>query len=106
MVEGRWNPDTTSLFSETQKALLQEKLAGRRTADGWVLIKSQAFRSQLENKQEVVRKFSQLVADALRKKVVRIATRPSKAVAERRIEKKKQQTEKKQARQKLRPGQY
>jgi ribosome-associated protein len=101
MVEGRWWVDSSALFSEAQKALIQQKLANRITAEGALLVKSQAKRTQLGNKEEVIIKMNQLVQQALEKKKARIATKPSKAAKERRIEGKKQDAVKKQGRQKI-----
>jgi ribosome-associated protein len=101
MVEGRWWVDTSAFFSEAQKALIQQKLANRITAEGALLVKSQAKRTQLGNKEEVIVKMNQLVQQALEKKKARIATKPSKAAKERRIEGKKQDAVKKQGRQKI-----
>jgi ribosome-associated protein len=106
MVEGRWNPDTSSLFSDEQKAIIREKLSHRTTAEGFVLIKSQESRSQLENKQNVIDKFNELVEKALKKKIVRIATKPTRGMIERRLEHKKQHTVKKAQRRKIKPGDY
>jgi ribosome-associated protein len=101
MVEGRWWVDTSAFFSEAQKALIQQKLANRITGEGALLVKSQAKRTQLGNKEEVIVKMNQLVQQALEKKKARIATKPSKAAKERRIEGKKQDAVKKQGRQKI-----
>lgn len=102
MVEGRWNPETSSLFNEDQKKLLQEKLSARLTSEGVLLVKSQVERTQLGNKQRVIRKMNQLIGHALEKKKARIATKTPKAVKEKRLEHKKTRSEIKQARQKFR----
>lgn len=97
-VEGAWNIGTSQLFSEEQKILLQEKLMNRTSKDGLVLIRSQVHRTQLANKEEVIEKFNQLVAKSLEKKKARIATKPSKAMKERRLESKRLNSQKKQER--------
>lgn len=106
MVEGRWLISASQLVSEAQKMVLQEKLANRITLEGMLLVKSQAKRTQLGNKEEVVFKMNQLVQQALEKKKARIATKPSKASKERRIEGKKQDAVKKQGRQKINRNDY
>ena len=73
-------------------------------SEGWLYIKSQTFRSQLENKGEVIRKMNELVRNALKKKKARIATKPSRKVKEKRLEFKKKQGEIKSFRKKFRPG--
>jgi ribosome-associated protein len=93
----------SQLLSEEQKTLVQHKLANRINADGELVVKAQTHRTQLENKEEAVRKVNELVENALRKKKLRIATKPSKAAKEKRVETKKRISEVKQARKKFRP---
>jgi ribosome-associated protein len=101
MVEGRWQVVSSNLFSEEQKQRIQEKLANRISADGNLLVKSQESRSQLENKGIVIEKMNDLVSKALVRKKARMATKPTKAAIERRIEGKKKKSEHKQFRKKI-----
>jgi ribosome-associated protein len=101
MVEGRWLVASSNLFSEEQKLRIQEKLANRISADGNLLVKSQESRSQLENKSIVIEKMNELVAKALIRKKARMATKPTKAAIERRIEGKKKKSENKTFRKKI-----
>lgn len=89
MVEGYWHIESSALVNDEQKQLLQEKLAKKINADGFLLVKSQADRSQLANKQDVVKKMNTLVNKALIKPKPRKATKPGKAAKEKRIEVKK-----------------
>jgi ribosome-associated protein len=102
MVEGRWDIAASQLVNDEQKLLLQEKLANRLTSDGIVLVKSQVERSQLGNKQRVIKKMNHLIELALEKKKARIATKTPKAVKEKRLEHKKTRSEVKQNRKKFR----
>lgn len=104
MVEGRWNINQSQLFTEAQKMLLLQKLANKITTQGDLLVKSQAERNQLGNKELVISKMNTLVRAALQRKKSRIATKPTKAAKEKRIEHKKIQSRKKSNRQRLRPG--
>nr|WP_153799157.1 alternative ribosome rescue aminoacyl-tRNA hydrolase ArfB [Foetidibacter luteolus] len=106
MVEGRWNVAASVLVTEQQKLLLLQKLSARITADGWLLVKSQTERTQMGNKEQVVKKMNQLVDKALEKKKPRIATKASTASKERRIENKKLKAVTKQNRRQVRPGEY
>lgn len=106
MVEGRWNVATSTLFSEAQKALIYQRLANKITNEGLLLIKSQTARTQLENKAHVIVKMNELVNHSLLKKKIRIATHPSKAAKERRIESKKRTSFIKQQRNKINKGDY
>ena len=106
MVEGRWLVQQSQLFTDEQKQLISEKLTNKITAEGYLLVKSQKERSQLGNKQLVIEKINKLIEQALQKKTARIASKPTKASKERRIEKKKFSGEKKQQRKKIRHGDY
>lgn len=98
-----FNVAASDLLTDEQKALVQQKLANRINAEGQLWVKAQTHRTQLANKEEAIKKVNGLVADALKKKKLRIATKPSKAAKERRIEGKKRTSEAKQARRKFRP---
>lgn len=106
MVEGRWQVATSALVSDEQKILISEKLQNKITDDGFLLVKSQSERSQLGNKQEVIRKMNQLVGNALVKQKIRRATRPTKASKEKRIESKKRNTFTKEQRRKVNKNDY
>jgi len=106
MVEGRWNVAASALFTEEQKNLISQKLQNKITDDGNLLVKSQIERSQLGNKQQVIRKMNQLVATALVKQKVRRATKPTKASKEKRIEGKKRNTFTKEHRKKINRNDY
>jgi ribosome-associated protein len=89
MVEGRWLVAASSLVTEEQQLILTEKLANRITSDGNLLVKSQVARTQLQNKANVIIKMHELIDKALEKKKSRIASKPSKASKEKRLESKK-----------------
>jgi ribosome-associated protein len=101
MVEGYWDLANSQVVTDEQKIVLAEKLANRINKEGQVLIKSQVHRSQLANKEEVVKKINDLVKKALEKKKPRIASKPSKAAKEKRIASKKREGEKKALRGKV-----
>jgi len=94
--------NSSALLSEEQKNLINQKLSNRINSAGELFVKSQTFRTQLENKSEAIKKINELVASALKKKKARIATKPSKASKEKRLEKKKQYSQTKEGRRKLR----
>ena len=101
MVEGYWNIAATNLLNEEQQLRIKEKLANRITAEGYLLVKSQTERSQLGNKQQVIKKMNVLVSKALIIPKKRKATKPSKASKEKRIDNKKRNSEIKQSRVKI-----
>jgi ribosome-associated protein len=102
MVEGRWHVNSSQLVDDEQKQLIHQKLHNKITFDGYLLVKSQQERTQLGNKDIVIRKINELVNRALEKKKIRIATKPSKASHEKRIESKKQKSFIKGQRRKIR----
>jgi len=101
MVEGRWNVKGSSLFTNEEKRLITDKLYIKITSEGFLLVKSQTERTQLENKEQVVKKINSLIEKALKKKKARIATKPSKAAKEKRIQGKKIKSDIKESRKKF-----
>jgi len=106
MVEGRWHVANSALVTEEQKQLILQKLASKITTDGYLLVKSQTERTQLGNKEQVIKKMNQLIVHVLVKKKSRIATKIPKAVKEKILEHKKQKAQVKEGRRKLKPGDY
>ena len=98
MVEGYFSIRSSALLDQEQKDVLEHKLSAKINADGLLQVKSQVHRTQLGNKAEVIRKMHLLIAQALRKEKKRIATKPSTAVRERRLENKKRQAQTKEGR--------
>ncbi len=101
MVEGYWNVAATALLKEEEKKLVTEKLANKINADGKLLVKSQEERSQLGNKELVIKKMNTLVTKALIVPKKRKPTKISKAAKEKRIDNKKKSGELKQLRKKI-----
>lgn len=76
-----------------------ERLAGAWLTDrGELLISCQEERSQKRNKDECLRKLKELVARALVKPKPRIKTKPGRGAIERRLQSKRERSEKKQRR--------
>lgn len=106
MVEGYFHISNSMILSEEQKAVLQNKLSSKINSEGFLQVRSQVHRSQVQNKEEVVRKTNELIEKALKKEKKRVATKPSRAVKEKRLESKKRQSDTKQSRQKIRRQDY
>lgn len=77
MVIGYFHIRNSALFNEQQKETLEQKLDSKINGEGFLMVKSQIHRSQLENKQEVVEKMEALLERALVKPKPRKATKPS-----------------------------
>jgi ribosome-associated protein len=103
-VIGYFPVSASLLLTEEQKNIIAEKLSSRINSEGYLMVKSQTHRTQLANKEEVIRKINELVTKALEKRKKRIATKLSKAVKEKRLESKKKKSEKKEGRRKIDPS--
>jgi ribosome-associated protein len=106
MVEGYFHISNSLILSEEQKEIVDKKLATKINSVGFLQVRSQTHRSQLQNKEEVVRKINALIEQALKKEKKRIATKPSKAAKAKRLEVKQKQSQHKDNRRKIRPGDY
>jgi len=104
MVEGYWHIESSILINNEQKELITAKLSNRINADGMLLVKSQEERSQLANKELVIKKMNDLVAKALIVPKKRKASKPSLASKLKRLDSKKKNAAIKQDRKK--PGLY
>ena len=104
MVEGYFHISNSLILSEEQKSVVHKKLAAKINSEGFLQVKSQIHRSQLQNKEEVVKKMNALLGQALKKEIRRIATKPSKASKEKRLDTKQKQSQHKQNRRRIRPG--
>jgi len=104
MVEGYWNVENSKLFSEEEKKLITDKLARKINAAGFLLVKSQLERTQLANKEDVVRKINALIHKSLIVPKKRKPTKPTKASKQKRLSSKKIASEKKEVRKKIMPN--
>ena len=93
--------DTSKLLTDEQKKMLTEKLSNRINSEGFLHVKSQAYRTQFQNKKNVIRKINELAMRAMKKKKKRIATKVSKEIKEKRLESKKRKAEIKTSRKKF-----
>ncbi|CAN5399997.1 alternative ribosome rescue aminoacyl-tRNA hydrolase ArfB [soil metagenome] len=90
----------SQILTEHQKEIVLRKLSTRMTNDGVLVITSQEKRSQLQNKGEVLQKLDDVFVKIFTPRKPRKATRPGKAAVRKRIDEKKQRSQKKQWRQK------
>jgi ribosome-associated protein len=65
------------------------------------MLTSQEKRSRLQNKDAVLKKMNDLLVTAFKKRKIRKPVKPGKAAIRKRLEKKKQLSEKKERRRKL-----
>lgn len=101
MVEGYWLIEQSLLFTDEEKERIRLKLGNRINSRDELMVKSQAHRSQLENKEAVIKRIQQLVEKALVKEKVRKATKPTRAAREKRLDMKSRNSEIKAQRKKF-----
>jgi ribosome-associated protein len=102
-VIGYFDINTSQILTDEQKLEIAEKLSNRINNEGMLFVKSQTYRIQLENKDEVVRKINELVVKALEKKKKRKPTKISKAAKEKRLDGKKKKGDIKDGRRRIDP---
>ncbi len=102
MVEGYWGIDASVLFSYEEKERIKQALANKINSEGFLLVKSQEARTQLANKELVVKKMNVLVEKALVIQKKRKPTKPGKAAKQKRLDRKKIASDIKLGRKKIR----
>jgi ribosome-associated protein len=102
-VIGYLNITTSQILNEEQRSVIAEKLSNRINNEGMLFVKSQTYRTQLENKDEAIRKIHELVSKALEKKKKRKPTKINKAAKEKRLEGKKKKGDIKEGRRRIDP---
>ena len=94
----------SQVLTEEEKLTFVQKNPTKIDQLGYLQLTCQKTRSQLQNKELVIRKFYDLLATTFQKKKVRQVTRPSKAAREERLKDKKVKAEIKRNRSNFRPG--
>src|SRR6188472_704279 len=102
-VIGYFDIGASQILMEEQKLEIADKLSNRINNEGMLFVKSQTYRTQLENKDEVIRKINELVVKALEKKKKRKPTKISKAAKEKRLDGKKKKGDIKEGRKRVDP---
>ncbi|MBH1958521.1 MAG: aminoacyl-tRNA hydrolase [Flavobacteriia bacterium] len=93
-----WNIAGTEFFKEEEKELIALKLKNRINLEGILQLTVSESRTQLQNKKIATEKILDLVNKSLVKPKLRKPTKPSKRQVEKRIQAKKQLSEKKENR--------
>jgi len=93
-----WNSLITSGLTENELNRVQKKLANRINKEGVLILECDETRSQLKNKELVIKRFLFLMENALIIPKKRIATKIPKAVIRKRLNDKKLNGEKKENR--------
>lgn len=85
----RWSPHTSTCFSTYDLQRITEFLARSLTRDGELLIRCSTSRSQKQNKDDCIEKWIFLIAKALKPKIKRVATKPTRSSKIKRVDAKK-----------------
>jgi len=85
----------SQILTEEEKLTLLQKAKNKIDLEGNLNLSCQEKRSQIQNKELVIRKFYDLLKKAFHKKKIRKVTKPSKGAIEDRLKSKKVQAEKK-----------
>ncbi len=88
-VEARWNIQNSALFTEEQKKIIQKKLANKINDAGNLIVTASSDRSQIGNKEIVIKKINELVIKALHIPKKRKPSKVPQAVIEKRMKNKK-----------------
>ena len=94
----RWNLESSEAPDDATRTLLREKLSGRLTAEGDLLIASERHRESGRNVQDALERFQALLRTALTPRKKRRKTRPTRGSVDRRIKDKKRRSETKRQR--------
>jgi ribosome-associated protein len=93
-----WNVNESQILGPRQRQRLQAALRHRIDSAGNLRLTSDRSRSQMQNRNDAIERFADLVRGALRPTKQRVETKPSRASKEKRLEQKKKRSETKQNR--------
>lgn len=97
-VELRFDVEGSPSLTGEQKAAIREHLGKRITGEGVLVLAASEYRSQARNREAVVARFANLLAEALTPRKPRRRTRRSRAAERRRLEAKRRRSKRKELR--------
>ena len=100
-VELRFHIQNSALLLEEEKSILLMKLANKINLEGFLQVICQQTRSQLKNKEIVIKKFEEILIKAFLKPKTRKKVQPTKSMIEKRLKDKQKEAEKKSSRGKV-----
>jgi ribosome-associated protein len=95
-----WDIASNQSFYENQKKRIENYCKNKINKDGRLLISSDRFRTQAQNKQDCLDKLEKLLNEAMKIQKKRIPTKLSRSKKEKRSQEKKKHSEKKSMRSK------
>ena len=100
-VELRFHIQNSGLLLEEEKSILLIKLANKINLEGFLQVICQQTRSQLKNKEIVIKKFEEMLIKAFFQPKTRKKAQPTKSMIEKRLKDKQKEAEKKSSRGKV-----
>jgi ribosome-associated protein len=97
-VQLRFDVERSPSLDDRVRQRLRTLAGSRLTTDGVLVIEARRHRTQGQNREDARERLIELVRQAAKRPARRRATRPTRAAKERRIEGKKQRSERKQSR--------
>jgi ribosome-associated protein len=97
-VDLSWDVNASKALGPRQRARIKGHLRNRLDSSGTLRLSSDKHRSQQRNREEALARLTRLVSDALQPRRSRIATTPSRAAKERRLQSKRRRGETKKLR--------
>ena len=94
-VELAFDVANSNALSSIEKERVLHKLANRLTKDNILMLQADATRSQFKNKELVIKRFLELLENAIKIQKKRRKTKPSRSSVEKRLRKKKKDALKK-----------
>jgi len=97
----RFDVENSIVLTLKQKQRILEKLKNQINKNSELILHQEKDRSQLKNKQKIIKKFDALIKNALKEKKKRVPSKISKAAKEKRKEDKKRKSDIKSSRKKI-----
>ncbi len=97
-VQLRFDVERSPSLDDRVRQRLRTLAGSRLTTDGVLVIDARRHRTQAQNREDARERLVELVRQAARKPTRRRPTRPTRAAKERRVDAKKQRSERKQSR--------
>lgn len=88
-VDLAWNVEDSRVLTDEERDRLRSRLRNRMDSSGAVRLSSDRHRSQWRNRADVTARLADLVAEALKPPKQRVATNPTRASKQRRLENKR-----------------
>jgi len=91
-VDLAWNVDDSRVLRDAERDRIRSRLRNRIDSSGALRLSSDRHRSQWRNRADVTARLADLVGEALKPPKQRVATAPTRAAKERRLEAKRRRS--------------